>query len=186
MKKILKSIIAVVLLCIMMTACSGNGSSIISNYCDALEKGREKMFKGDMTNGELSRDITAQFMGQELTTELDGDVPLEIVEPFKVINLSPMYGEIEFEAIIKASNPDALPSIKLSDYIFVACHNNDPISVIKYSSKWNEGEVYNIGYFLNVGNIIQGGENADEKKRSINRIVITEYGSELFQKLNEQ
>lgn len=186
MKKNIITMMAVVLLCTVVTACGGGGSSVISKYCDALEKSREKMFNGDMTNGDFTRDITAQFMGQELTTEIDGEVLFEIVEPFKVVELSPMYGGIEFEATIKASNPDAIPAIKLSSYVFVACHNNDPISTINYKSKWNEGEVYNIRYFVNVGNIVQGGESADDKIRSINRIVITEYGSELLQKLNEE
>ncbi len=186
MKKNFMKMMTVVLLCAVMAACGGGGSSVISKYCDALEKSREKMYNGDMTNGDFTRDINGQFMGQELTTEIDEDVLFEIVEPFKVIDLSPMYGGIEFEATIKATDPDATPAIKLSNYVFVACHNSDPITIIDYKSKWNEGEVYNIRYFVNVGNIVQGGESADEKIRSINRIVITEYGSELFQKLNEE
>ncbi|SNU03643.1 hypothetical protein SAMN06298211_10328 [Prevotellaceae bacterium MN60] len=176
MKKTFLASMVAVLLCMILAACSGDNSPI-SKYCDSLEKGREKMYEGNMTNGEFSRKINEEFMGQQLTTELDVDVPFEIIEPFKVVSLSPLYGGIEFEAIIKTDKPQ--------DFVYIACHNNKPIQILNCNTKWNEDDdTYNIKFFLNVGNIIQGGEKADEKLRSISRVVVTEYGSDLFIEIN--
>lgn len=175
MKKIIFLLMTIVLLCMGFTACGG-GSSPISKYCNSLEKAREKMYKGENTNGEMISEIADQFMGQTLATELDDDVSFDIIEPFTVISVSPLYGDIEFEAIIKTDRPQ--------DYVYIACNNSEPIIILNYDPEWNEDESCNIRFFLNVGNIIQGGEKADEKLRGINRVVITEYGSELFQRVN--
>ena len=183
MRKHFMMIMAISLLCVGLAGCEG-GSSPISKYCISLEKAREKMYKEDITNRDLTREINTQFMGQQLTTETDGDVFFEIIEPFKVTDLSPLYGGIEFEALIKSTTPENTHPAKPQDYVFIACDDNKPIIILDCKSKWNEDESYNIRFFLNVGNIIQGGEGADEKMRGINRIVITEYGSDLFQKIN--
>ena len=51
------------------------------------------------------------------------------------------------------------------------------------SFKFNDDDSIDMTFFLNVGNIIEGGEKADKNLRKINRIVIAEDYSELVKKV---
>ncbi len=183
MNKNIFALIAAALLCMGLTACGGR-KSVIGKYCDTLEKTWENRFKigediaeGKITSSEIADEITDQFMGQEISTVLDDDVSMDIVEPFKVTDVSPLYNGIEFGAVVKADHP--------RDYVYIACHNSEPIKMLKCTFRCEEeDDVYMVKFFLNVGNLFGGGEKADEKLRSINRVVITEYGSDLFIKMN--
>lgn len=182
MNKNIFILIAAALLCMGLTACGGR-KSVFGKYCDTLEKTWENRFKigediaeGKTTSSEIADEITNQFMGQEISTVLDDDVSMDIVEPFKVTDVSPLYNGIEFEAIVKTEEPQ--------DYVYIACHNSEPIKRLSCKREWSGEGLYSVKFFLNVGNLFGGGEKADEKLRSINRVVITEYGSDLFIKMN--
>lgn len=177
-------LIAAVILCMGLTACGGGGSTI-SDYCDALEKGRQKMFEGKLTNGELKKDIDEQFKGKQQTMEVDDLVGFEIVEPCKVASLSPLYGDIQFDVVVKQADIEA-GAIQVGDFVFVACNGSEPVKVMTFDNTSIVGDgSFKIRCGLNVGNIVQGGEKADEAIRSIDRIVITGRGCPLFQKINQ-
>ncbi len=181
MNKNIFTLFAAALLCMGVSACGGS-SSPIGKYCDVLEETWENRFKigediakGKITSREIVDEITDQFMGQEISTELEDAEGFEIIQPFKVIDLSPRDNGIEFGAIIKAEHP--------RDFVYIACHNSEPIKMLKCTHECEEEDnVFKVKFFQYVGNLFGGGEKADEKLRSINRIVITEYGSDIYQK----
>lgn len=174
MNKYIFTLFAAALLCMGVSACGGS-SSPIGKYCDVLEETWENRFKIKKNNFEWEREVKDQFMGQEISTELEDAEGFEIIQPFKVIDLSPLYNGIEFGAIIKAEHP--------RDFVYIACHNSEPVKILKCKHDYEgENDVYKVKFFQYVGNLFGGGEKADEKLRSINRVVITEYGSDIYQK----
>lgn len=174
MNKYIFTLFAAALLCMGVSACGGS-SSPIGKYCDVLEETWENRFKIKKNNFEWEREVKDQFMGQEISTELEDAEGFEIIQPFKVIDLSPLYNGIEFGAIIKAEHP--------RDFVYITCHNSEPVKILKCKHDYEgENDVYKVKFFQYVGNLFGGGEKADEKLRSINRVVITEYGSDIYQK----
>ena len=187
MKKIFLSIVAIALFCLGLLSCGGSNSPI-EKYCDELEDIRDIANDG-FSSGSLSAmekanekynakisELSQKIVGMELNTENEEELYFTIVKPFTVTRVTPQYGGIDFSAIVIPADE----TVKPSEFCLVACVDSEPVKLLPYKYTFNDdNDSVELSFFLNVGNIVQGGEKADEKLRKINRIVIAEDYSEL-------
>ena len=191
MKKYFLSIAATVLFCVGLWSCGGSNSPI-GKYCDELEDIREiandgfsssslsAMEKANEKYNAKINELSQKIVGMELSTENEDEPYFKIIKPFTVTKVSPQYGGMDFSAIVIPADG----TVKFSEFCLVACIDSESVKLLPYKCTPNDNDdSVELTFFLNVGNIIQGGEKADEKLRKINRIVIAEDYSELVKKV---
>lgn len=191
MKKYFLSIVTIALFCVGLWSCGGCNSPI-GKYCDELENIREIANDGFSSNSLSAlekanekynakiNELSQKMIGMELSTENEEEQYFTIVKPFTVTKATPQYGGIDFSAVVIPADV----TVKLSEFCLVACIDNEPVKLLPYKCTPNDNDdSVELSFFLNVGNIVQGGEKADEKLRKINKIVIAEDYSELVKKV---
>lgn len=194
MKKNYVVMISVAIILMVMAACGRSviaPKSPISKYCDRLEDIHKIFGKFWAVENEEARDkvekevkdnieeLKEEMLGMELKTENAEEPYFEIIKPFTVTRARPTDGAIDFEAVVKPKDP----TVKMGEFYLVACAGSEPITIKRYTCKYNDDDSIVLDICQVIGNIIHGGEKIDEKLRSIDRIVIAEDYSELVKKL---
>lgn len=190
MKKGYFSIVAAVLFCVGLLSCGGSNLPI-DKYCDELEDIREiredglsssslsALEKANKKYNDRISELSKEIVGMELSTENEEEQYFTIIKPFTVKAVTPQYGGIDFHAVVKPVDV----TVKISEFFLVACVDSEPVKLLPFKFKFNDDDSIDLTFFLNVGNIIEGGEKADKNLRKINRIVIAEDYSELVKKV---
>ena len=191
MNKYSLSVAATVLFCVVLLSCGGSNSPI-GKYCDELEDIREIANDGfsssslsafekanEKYNAKIS-ELPQKIVGMELNTENEEEQYFTIVKPFTVTKVTPQYGGMDFSAVIIPVDE----TVKIGEFRLVACIDSEPVKLLPFNCTPNDNDdSVELSFFLNVGNIVEGGGKADEKLRKINRIVIAEDYSELVKKV---